>query len=90
MPKTVPHELTLFAFFVDDTGRSAIVDIVETSRRYASRHIRRFRRDEQIMAIAAAAPGRVPQRQEFRFIRTPRPCRSDDGIIGSLLKSPGA
>lgn len=70
----VPHEITLYAFTDDETGRRSIYDIVETCRRRASYFARRWIRDPSISAMLATGPGvplqsvRSDQARELRHV----------------------
>lgn len=55
--KPVEHQLTLLAFTRCENGRFCIYDIVETSRYFAPKFARRWRRDPEVCGIAAASPG---------------------------------
>lgn len=57
MKKVIPHEITLMAFTRNDDGTLSVLDIVETSRHWASHFARRWLRDPQVATFAAAAPG---------------------------------
>jgi hypothetical protein len=55
----VPHEITLIAFARNPDGSMSILDIVETSFRFASRFWSRMSRDSNVAAIRACKPGIV-------------------------------
>lgn len=52
----VPHQVTIIAYQADASG-ICICDIVETSRRYASKFARGIMRNPDMTHIAAIAPG---------------------------------
>lgn len=52
MGRSVPHEITLLAY----DHRGVLIDIVETSRHFASHHVRRWYRSDRRIYVRAFAP----------------------------------
>lgn len=57
MKNKVPHEITLLAFTRNEDGTLSVLDIVETSRHWASHFARRWLRDPEVHKFYACAPG---------------------------------
>ncbi len=55
-PGRVPHEITLYALTRNDNGTVSIVDIVETSNKFASKFVRAWLRDPAIAEIGTHRP----------------------------------
>lgn len=53
--KAVQHEITLIAFGRDN-GFTVVMDIVETSRKFAPKFARRFYRNADVIEFAAVKP----------------------------------
>lgn len=56
MTRKVPHEITIMAFARNEDGTVSVMDVCETSRRYAPYFVRRFYRDPAVWAIGANGP----------------------------------
>lgn len=53
----IPHEITMIAYQADEEGLLQVVDIIETNLRNAPFFARRWYRQTEVTAIAAAKPG---------------------------------
>jgi len=68
MARKVPHDLTIVAFQQDrTTGAFIVVDIVETSFKYAPKWFRRFRNDSSIVCFNVCRPGKLSGRPFYNF-----------------------